>query len=368
MAVFSRTDRSILGQWWWTVDRAMLAGFAVLALFGMVMVLASSPGIARTLKLSSEGFFIVRHLVFLVPATGLLLAASLLAPRGVLRLAMAMLAVFGAMLLSTLLFAPEIKGAHRWIFPLGLQVQPSEFVKPALAVVTAWLLARFKGLAGLPEAGLTVGLVVLVLVLQPDLGMTVLTLAVFGAQLFVAGLGWLWIAGLAGMAAAGLLGAYALFPHFQERIDNFVDPTTEVYQVEKAMDAVASGGLLGKGPGEGQVKFTLPEAHSDFVFATAVEEYGALACLAVVAVFATIVLRGLVRVQACGDRFVQLAGTGLVVQLGLQAIINMAVNLNLMPTKGMTLPFISYGGSSMLALAFGMGMLLALTRKGARLR
>ena len=367
--VFARTDRSLVGRWWWSIDRPMLAGFGALILIGIVMVLASSPAIARRMHLSSESFFIVRHLSFLLPVAATLFVASLLSPRGVLRAGVVVFALFGTLLVMTLFVAPDIKGAHRWIIlPFGLQVQPSEFVKPALAVLSAYLLARFEGLGGLPEAAVLVGLTVGLLVLQPDLGMTVLTLAVFAAQLFVAGLAWSWIAGLGLLGLVGLYGAYTFFGHVRERIDGFLDPAKEVHQVEKAMEAIRAGGVFGRGPGEGQVKFHLPEAHSDFVFATTIEEYGAALSLVIVLIFAFIVLRGLTRAQICRDRFVQLAATGLVLQLGLQAMINMAVNLNLVPTKGMTLPFISYGGSSMLALALGMGMLLALTREGAHLR
>lgn len=369
MSLLSRTNRSLVGQWWWTVDRFMLAGFATLAVFGIVMVLVASPHVARgASNISRESFFVVRHLVFLIPAAILLVGTSILAPRGVLRLAVVMLAVSGLLLVGTLFFAPEIKGAQRWVFILGLQLQPSEFVKPALAVVVAFLLARFERTGGLPEAGVLVGAVVAVLLLQPDLGMTVLVCAVFAAQLFLAGIGWLWIGAMALGAVLLLVGAYSFLPHVRERITGFLDPESEVYQVEQAKLAMQSGGLTGRGPGEGTVKFHLPEPHTDFVFSTAVEEFGAIVCLVVILVFAAIVMRGLLRVQATRDRFIQLASVGLLVQFGLQSIINMAVNLSLMPTKGMTLPFISYGGSSMLALAIGMGMLLSLTRRGAHLR
>ena len=202
------------------------------------------------------------------------------------------------------------------------------------------------------------------LVKQPDLGMAVVVAAVWFGQFFMAGLRLYWVAagGIAG--ASGLVGAYLLLPHVTSRIDRFLDPAAgDSYQVKRAMEAFANGGLWGRGPGEGRVKDVLPDAHADFVFAVAGEEFGVVVCALIVAVFAFVVLRGLSRLLQEENLFVMLAATGLLMQFGLQAIINMASALHLIPTKGMTLPFLSYGGSSMLALAFGMGMMLALTRR-----
>ena len=366
MSAFARTDRSLLGQWWWTIDRFLLVGIGILVLMGAIMVLASSPPIARNLRLDGM-HFVIRHFLVLVPAGVCLFAVSLLAPRGVLRLAVVIFAAAAALTVATLFFAPEIKGATRWLFIGGQQLQPSEFLKPGLAVVVAWLLASKSGLKGLPLSLVLVGGAMGILLLQPDLGMAAVVAAFFAAQLFVAGLGWLPIILLAGIGAGGLWSAYRVLPHVRERIDGFLDPTAEIYQVERALSAVKSGGFLGRGPGEGVVKFRLPEAHSDFVFATVAEEFGIIACLVIVTIFACLVLRALWRLQLNPNRFVQLAATGLIAQFGLQALVNMAVNVNLVPTKGMTLPFISYGGSSLLAVAITMGMLLALTRRGARL-
>ena len=366
MSVFSRTDRSILGQWWWTVDRMLLAGVALLIGFGILMVFAASPPVAQSINLP-ESHFIIKHLIYLAPAAFFLLGVSILAPLGVLRLAVGMTGLFAVLVVAVLIAGPEIKGAKRWLFLFGSQLQPSEFLKPALAVVAAWLLTRSSSMSGWMPASVLVCAVIGLLILQPDLGMATLVAAVFCAQLFVAGLPWLLVIVFIGLGISGIWGAYQWLPHVRTRIDSFLDPTAEVYQVQKAMNAVSSGGLWGRGPGEGVVKFRLPEAHSDFVFATTAEEFGLIACLIIVIVFALIVARSLMRAHNNNDRFTQLAAAGLVVGFGLQALINMAVNLNVMPTKGMTLPFISYGGSSMLALAVGMGMLLALTRRGAKL-
>lgn len=366
MISLSRTDRSLLGSWWWTVDRVMLGGVAVLALVGLVLIFAASPAVGARVY-GTEMHFVYKHLFFLVPATLLLLGTSLLAPLGVLRVATGMYALFGVLLLLTLLFAPEVKGAHRWLPIFGVPLQPSEFIKPAVVVLTAYLLARRPGTGGLPATLLLVLPVLAVLVQQPDVGMTAVVAAVYGIQLFVAGISWLLVLALAGAAVFGAWQAYLWLPHFAERINGFLDPDSLGYQIERALRAVAAGGLFGRGPGEGVQKWHLPDAHADFIFAATAEEFGIIACLLLVALFTFLILRGLWRVLDSGDRFIQLAATGLVAEIGLQALINMAVNLNLIPTKGMTLPFISYGGSSLVALAIAMGMLLALTRRGVRL-
>ena len=361
-----RTDRTLLGSWWWTVDRAMLGGVALLALVGVVLIFAASPAVGERVY-GAEMHFVYKHLLFLVPATLLLLGTSLLAPLGVLRLAVGMYALFGVLLLLTLVLAPEVKGAQRWLPIFGVPLQPSEFVKPAVVVLTAYLLSRRPALGGLPAALLLVLPILAALVRQPDVGMTAVVAAVFAVQLFLAGIGWIWVVLIVGLGLFGAWQAYLWLPHFAERINGFLDPDSLGYQIERALRAVATGGLFGRGPGEGVQKWHLPDAHADFIFAATAEEFGIIACLLLVALFAFLILRGLWRVLESHDRFVQLAASGLVAELGLQALINMAVNLNLIPTKGMTLPFISYGGSSLLALAIAMGMLLALTRRGAKL-
>jgi len=345
----------------------MLAGVGLLAVIGTILIFAASPAVGERVY-GAEMHFVVKHLVMLVPATALLLFVSMLAPLGVLRLAVGMYVLFGAMTVLTLFFAPEVKGATRWLPILGLPLQPSEFLKPAVVVVTGYILARRPRLTGLPATAATVLPVLATLIMQPDVGMTALVAAAAGVQLFVAGLGWVWVLLLLGSGVVGAWQAYVWLPHFAERVNDFMDPASLGYQIERALRAVASGGLFGRGPGEGVQKWHLPDAHADFIFAATAEEFGVVACLALVALFAFLILRGLWRLVDTSDRFVLLAATGLIAQFGLQALINMAVNLNLIPTKGMTLPFISYGGSSLLALAIGMGMLLALTRRGVRLQ
>jgi cell division protein FtsW len=302
----------------------------------------------------------------MLPAAALLFVSSLLKPVGVLRLARGLFVFFGLLLLLTLFFGISRNGAQRWIGLGGFTLQASEFLKPALAVLVAYVLTRRPGLTGLPASVVLILPVIALLAAQPDVGMALVVAAVYSAQLFVAGLPWIAVFGMIAAAAMGLWSAYLFLPHFTARLDSFLDPTQPGYQVEQALRAVAAGGLFGRGPGEGIAKFRLPDAHADFIFAATAEEYGIIACLILVALFAFVVCRGLWRIAAARDRFIQLAATGLIVQLAVQAVINMAVNVNMIPTKGMTLPFISYGGSSTLALAIAAGMLLALTRRNAR--
>jgi cell division protein FtsW len=271
------------------------------------------------------------------------------------------------LLLLTLVVGPEVKGATRWLYVAGISVQPSEFLKPFFVVVCAWLFAEQRRQEGIPGdliALALLGLVLGCLVLQPDFGMAAVVSAVFAAQIFVAGLPLAWIGALFAAAAGGAVAAYLYVPHVTSRVDRFLDPASgDSYQIDTALRAFADGGFFGRGPGEGVVKRVLPDAHTDFIFAVAGEEYGIVVCLLLIALFAFVVLRGFGRLVRQESLFALLGAGGLLIQFGLQALINMGVNLNLLPTKGMTLPFVSYGGSSLLALALGMGMVLALTRR-----
>jgi cell division protein FtsW len=364
--MFARIDQRPVARWWWTVDRWSLGALVVLLAFGAVMSMAASPAVAERLGYGPL-HFVVHQLATIPAALAIMFAVSLQPPRTVRRLAVAGLAVAVALLALTFVIGVEIKGARRWIALPGFALQPSEFVKPTFAVVAAWLFAEQKARPGFPGNAIAIALflpIMAMLLKQPDFGMAVVVALVWFAQFFMAGLRLYWAAGgvMAGMA--GLLGAYLWSPHVTSRINRFLDPTSgENYQVNRSLEAFAHGGLWGRGPGEGTVKYFLPDAHADFVFAVTGEEFGLVVCLVVAAVFAFVVLRGLSRLLQEGNLFIVLAATGLLVQFGLQAVINMASTLHLIPTKGMTLPFISYGGSSMLSLALGMGMLLALTRR-----
>ncbi|MGD9741722.1 MAG: FtsW/RodA/SpoVE family cell cycle protein [Dongiaceae bacterium] len=366
MTSFARNDRSLLGRWWWTVDRWTLATIGLLIGIGAMMILAASPAVANRINLDS--FSLARHHFVLIPvAVALMLGASLLSPRQIRRLAL--LGFVGSVGLTalTLVFGPEIKGATRWLDIGGFSLQPSEFVKPCFAVVAGWMFAAQHGRQRMPGNAISILLYMLVvgiLLLQPDLGMTVLVSCTWFAQFFLAGLPIIWVLLLATAAAVAIVGAYFTFAHVAERIDGFLHPgSTDSYQIDRSLEAFANGGLWGRGPGEGTVKLVLPDAHADFVFAVAGEELGIIACILIVGLFLLVIGRGTTRLMQERNLFVMLAAAGLLVTFGLQAFVNMASSLHLMPTKGMTLPFISYGGSSLLASALGMGMLLALTRK-----
>ncbi|MFW5679350.1 MAG: FtsW/RodA/SpoVE family cell cycle protein [Pseudomonadota bacterium] len=361
MSAFGRTDTSVVAHWWWTVDRPLLAVLGLLAATGLVFVFTASPPVAE-LKGLGPWHFALRQSVFLVLGVGVLLAASLLAPLGVRRIGIGLFAVSLVLLALVPLIGNEVNGATRWLSIGGLGIQPSEFAKPALIIVTAHLLASRDGVAALPRAALPVAVVTGLLLLQPDVGTALLVLVVFAAMVFVAGLAWPWVAFMAGTSIGVLVLAYQNFGHVRARIDAFLAADSG-FQVDRSLQALAAGGWFGQGPGEGVVKNRLPDSHSDFVFSAGVEEFGLLIGLVIVLLFALIVLRTLLLADRQPDRFAQLAAIGLATQLGLQATINLGVNVAVLPAKGMTLPFVSYGGSSLLALALGTGLMLALLRR-----
>jgi len=365
MNSFARTDTSLLSRWWWTIDRLTLLAVVSLAALGAILVLAASPAVAQRIGLENF-YFVNRQFFFLPVALVVMLGTSLLSPRGVRRLAVVVFA--GALLgmFAVVVFGVETKGATRWLDIAGFSLQPSEFIKPSFAVVGAWMFSAQKLDQDVPGYAIAVFLFVVVvalLMLQPDFGMSIVVACVWAVQFFIAGLPLALVGAVALLFILGGVGAYLGFAHVRTRIDQFFDPVGgQGYQVQKSLDAFENGGLFGRGPGEGRVKEVLPDAHTDFILAVAGEEFGLIVTLLIVVLFAFIVLRGFSRVFKGSDFFVLVAVTGLLTQFALQAIINIASTTNLIPPKGMTLPFISYGGSSTLALALGMGMVLALTR------
>ena len=369
MATLTRMDTSVIGQWWWTVDRWTLLAIGLLIAIGGLMTLAASPAVAERIGYTSF-HFAQRQLIYMAPALAAMFAISLMTPRGIRRLSAIGLVASLILTLATLFLGPETKGATRWLSLGPLSVQPSEFVKPFFVIFAAWMFAEQKRNEGLPGNLISIAVfavIVTLLLAQPDVGMAIVVSGVWCAQFFMAGLPVFWVGGLAALSIVGVVCGYFFIPHVTSRIDRFLDPTSgDSFQIDTALAAFGNGGLLGLGPGEGVVKRVLPDAHSDFIFAVAGEEYGLFACLSIVALFAFVVLRGLARLLEEENLFHLLAAGGLLILFGLQAVINMGVNLHLLPTKGMTLPFISYGGSSLMALAVAMGMLLALTRKRPR--
>ena len=363
--MLSRLDKSPVATWWWTVDRWFLAAFLSLMGLGIVLSFAASPAVADRIGLDTF-HFATRQIMFMIPALGAMLAVSFLTPRHVRRMALIMLGLFLLMMVAVLFIGVEVKGARRWLSIGGLSVQPSEFLKPAFVIICAWLFAEQakRTIPGNLLAILLLGIVLGLLVLQPDLGQTMLTLGTWGVMFFLAGMSWFWIALFGGVGVVGAFAAYTVFPHVASRLDRFLSGEGDMYQVDMGRDAVIAGGWFGVGPGEGAVKRMIPDSHADFVFAVAGEEFGIVACMLIMLIFAFIVLRGMKIALKEHDEFTRLAVAGLVTVFGFQSIINMGVNLQLLPAKGMTLPFISYGGSSLIAIAISMGMVLALTRRG----
>lgn len=370
--MISRAERTPFSDWAWTVDRWLLAGVGLLIVAGLVFAMAGSPPVAERLHLPTF-HFVNRQVAYLLPALAVMIATSFLSPRHVRRVALVVFLISLALVVATLFFGQEVKGARRWIFG----VQPSEFLKPAFVVMVAWAFsegARRKDVPGNLIALLLFPLTIVPLVLQPDFGQTMLISIVWAALFFMAGLHWIWVVGLGGLGGVAALLAYKFVPHVHARIESFLEPPPPVagvpanFQSETALESFIAGSWFGKGPGEGTVKRILPDSHTDFIFAVIGEEFGVIVCIALAAVFAFIVVRGLFSAARNEDPFCRFATAGLVMLFGLQSVINMAVNVHLMPAKGMTLPFVSYGGSSLISLSLGMGFLLAVTRKRPRTR
>jgi cell division protein FtsW len=363
----TRAERTAFGEWWWTIDRWLLAAFVMLMVAGFLFGLAAYPPVASKLGLSTF-HFVNRQAVFLVVFGLLMVVLSFLNPRQVRRVALLVFCVGLGLVIFTLFFGAEVKGARRWINLPGFSLQPSELLKPAFVILAAWAFSERSMRRDMPSlmiALLLLPLVVVPLIRQPDLGQTILIVSVWGALFFLAGLHILWVIGLLGLGGAGLFAAYRFLPHVTDRIDRFLNKggTSDTFQTDMALESMLSGGWFGRGPGEGIVKRSLPDSHTDFMFSVIGEEFGAIACMLVALAYGFIVVRALWIARDSNDPFCRMASAGLVVLFGLQSFINMAVNLNLIPPKGMTLPFLSYGGSSMLSVAITCGFLLALTRK-----
>lgn len=362
----TRAERTTFGEWWWTIDRWLLFSFIALMVSGFLFGLAAYPPVANKLGLPTF-HFVNRQAAFLLMAGAVMVGTSFLNPRQVRRLALVLFIGSLAMVILTLFHGTEVKGARRWLNLPGFSLQPSEILKPAFVVMAAWAFSERQSRQDMPSltiAMLILPLAVVPLIRQPDLGQTILISAVWCGLFFLAGLHILWVIGLAGLGVSGLFLAYRYLPHVTDRIDRFLNKGNgDTFQTDMALESFLSGGWFGRGPGEGTVKRSLPDSHTDFLFSVIGEEFGAITCILVVLVFGFIVVRGMLRARANADPFCRMAGAGLIMLFGLQSFINMAVNLNLVPPKGMTLPFLSYGGSSLLSVALSSGFLLALTRK-----
>ena len=367
MQIFRRSDSSPLAEWWRTVDKGLIAAALILLGVGLMLSLAAGPAASSRTGHDDPFYFVYRQALFVFVAALILISSSTLDATWARRLCAVLFVICFLLMAALLLWGHEAKGATRWLRFGGTTFQPSEIIKPALIVLSAWLLAQRDQFPKGPWApiafafyAVTVGL----LLLQPDVGQAVLLTAGFVIVFFVSGLPWAWASAFV-VGGAGLgFGLYQLLPHVRQRVDMFLSPgSTDTYQIDKAREAIERGGMFGVGPGEGTVKRALPDAHTDFIYSVAGEEFGLVLCVGLTLLFAVISIKGIVGAAKQSDLYQRAAGVGLYFLFGLQAVINMSVNLSLIPTKGMTLPLVSSGGSSLLGTALTLGLALALTRK-----
>jgi cell division protein FtsW len=361
----SRLDNSPFARLWWSIDRTALAILSLIIVIGGVVLMAAGPAAAARIPNVGEFQFPVRQLIFMGPTLLLMTAIAFLTPLQARRLGVFVFLAALLLMVAVLLFAGEVNGAKRWLYMGSFSLQPSEFAKPGFVIAAAWMLAEGARDPKFPGGAVAIGLYAvfaLLLLLQPDFGQWALVTAVWAVMFFVAGWSWLWIAAL-GVAGFGALAAgYYLSDHVAARVDGFFNPAaTETYQVDRAIETIANGGLIGRGDAP-PVKTLLPDAHTDFIFAVASEEFGFALAVIIIVLFAVFTARVMSVAAGLKSIFAQCAATGLAAIIGFQAIINIGVSLRALPAKGMTLPFISYGGSSLLATGLTVGLIFALTR------
>jgi cell division protein FtsW len=369
-STYGRSDTSAVGRWFWEIDKVLLLLIAMLIGIGLIAVAAASPAAGERYSGGnvrfSELHYFYRQIFWIGISVPVMIAISMMSRERARRFSLIGAGIFLAMLVAVPFIGEEKNGAVRWIqFGIG-QVQPSEFLKPFYVVLLAWLLSLKENDKSLPVftvAGALLGAVAVLLMMQPDFGSTIIFGCVWIAMLALAGLNLRVLGALAVVGLIAVVLAYFFYPVATVRIDGFLFGEGDNFQVENAMRTLTAGGLFGMGPGAGTRKFGLPEPHTDYIFSVIGEEFGLIACLAIALLYLTIVARVLIKLLDEENSFAILAAAGLVIEFGLQALINMAVNVQIAPSKGMTLPFISYGGSSMLALSIGMGLLLAFTRR-----
>lgn len=363
----SRSRRFLLAEWWRSIDQLTLMLLLCLLCAGLVLSMAASPAASHRLGISSPFYFMLRHGVFAVAGFTGAVIVSLFQPTGARRIGV--LALGGAIVVMAVLpsIGYEVKGAVRWIKLGPFSLQPSEFAKPAFIVFAAWMFAAAKRDPNVPAVLIVLAVysaLILLLITQPDFGQSFLLTLCFAAVFFFAGMSLGWLIVMLGVTMLGAFGAYLALPHVRARVSTFLSPDrSDSYQTDRALEAIAGGGFFGRGPGEGAVKYTLPDGHTDFIFAVSVEEFGFLISALLIMLIAAFVVRAFSNALRLNDQFCQLATAGLATLIGMQAIINLFVNLNMAPSKGMTLPFISYGGSSLLSLCFAAGLILAFTRR-----
>jgi cell division protein FtsW len=365
--LFARNDQSHLGQWWWRTDRWLLGAVVVLMALGAFLSFTSSPAAAARMHLGNQFYFAIRQSVFVLSGLSIFVGMSMLSAKDVKRAAFIIYLGALALMIALPFIGHEAKGATRWLHLGGFSLQPSEFMKPALVILAAWMFTESQKRQGVPGVSIAFGLwaiSVVLLLTEKDFGQTVLITTTIFAMFFLIGVPLAWMAALFGLAASGAALVAFSSDHVRSRLEKFLSPEgSDTTQIDRASEAIAAGGLFGRGPGEGLMKRHVPDLHTDFIYSVAAEEYGLVFSLCLIGLFGFVVLTGLRRAMRLNDPFEQVAAAGLFMLLGQQAFINVAVNLNLIPTKGMTLPFISYGGSSMLAMGLTMGLALALVSR-----
>lgn len=363
--IFDRKDLNPLIRWWIDIDRVNFLLAVSLIFFGLIMVLSASPAIAH--KISDDKlFFIKKQIVFVLIALFTIIFISFLDKQHIKIMSLFGIATCLILLVMVLFFGAEAKGAKRWIMLFGFNLQPSEFAKTFFVVFNALILQKLQDAKWTTKYGFSFALycaVVLLLVLQPDIGMTLIVTALWMIQLFIFGLPMILIILCISVGIAGGVLAYFAMPHVTDRINKFLNFNEQNYQVMRSIDAYVNGGFFGTGPGNGIVKKYIPDAHTDFIFAVVGEEFGLIFCIFLMIIFMTIIGRVIFYIRGEGDLFTKLALAGLISQIALQFIVNIGVSVGVLPTKGMTMPFISYGGSSLIAISIGFGIILSLTKK-----
>lgn len=364
-STFNPRSSSPIIRWWWSLDRLSFALLLVLALFGVVMVGTAGPSVATRIGLGGN-HFLIRHVMFLIPALGAMIGLSLLKTKDIWRFATILYGVAFVGVILTLLHGAEIKGAMRWIRVLGFSIQPSEFIKPAFILLSAWFLSKQKLQSDFPGVMIALGfyaMTAILLLMQPDFGMFFLLSCVFAMQIFLAGCPLRYVVFLGGIGVVAVLLAYLGLDHVHTRINKFLFPEgSDTYQIDRSREAFMNGGFFGAGPGQGTVKNQVPDVHSDFIFTAMGEEWGFLFTSIVVGLFAYVFYRFFSRFSKSDSLFIMLGGGGLTFMLVVQCFIHMGSTLQLIPSKGMTLPLISYGGSSLIAVGVSLGLMLALSR------
>jgi len=371
MILISRNDKNYVSRYWWSIDHWNLLQILILAFIGSIMILAAGAAVAEKHNFE-ELYFFKHHISYLLLSVFCMIFTTFLSDKGIIRFSFMGLIIFLLLLFLVMLFGPDKNGASRWLLIGNISIQPSEFIKPFFVIITAYLLShKFKKLKFIPHFinGLHLSLLLLIIIIffllkQPDLGMSIIIILIWGGQLFLSGLLLRWFLLLFSLLASGVFLGYYILPHVKIRIDCFINIACErIEQIKNSFKAYESGGLLGNGPGVGIIKNRIPDAHTDFIFPVIAEEFGAIFCMIILMLSCSIVVRGLIRVYEKNDLFALLAVGGLLMLFGLQVLLNVSVTLGLVPTTGITFPFISYGGSSLLSISISMGIVLALTKK-----